>query len=232
MRRFAKINKALLVAISLFVLIGIFVLSTSHSTIDYNTQVKPILNNRCITCHGGVKKQGGFSVLFRSEALAKVKSGKYAIIPGDPDNSEMIRRINLKDPEERMPYQHPPLSENEIETLTRWVKQGAKWGDHWAYVPVQKVEAPKPESSFFGLIPATKIEWIKNDIDYFIYEKLQEQKLKPSDEADKATLLRRVSLDLIGLPPSQSLAKQFLQNNSDTAYDQLVDSLLSSLHYA
>ncbi len=231
MIRLARTNKALLITVSLVVSASVFVFSTTHSTIDFNTQVKPILNKNCITCHGGVKKQGGFSVLFRSEALAKVKSGKYAIIPGDPGNSEMIRRINLKDPEERMPYHHAPLSENEIETLTRWVKQGAKWGDHWAYVPVQKTEVPKPEASFLGLIPAKKIEWVKNDIDYFIYDKLQEQKLKPAEEADKATLLRRVSLDLTGLPPSQSLAKQFLQNNNENAYEQLVNSLLASAHF-
>jgi len=229
--RLAKINKALLVTTSLFVVVAIFVFSTSHSTIDYNTDVKPILNENCITCHGGVKKQGGFSVLFRSEALAKLKSGKYGIVPGNTEKSEMIRRINLKDPEERMPYQHAPLSENEIETLTRWVKQGAKWGDHWTYVPVQKVEIPKPEGSFFGLFPAREIDWVKNDVDYFIYDKLKEQKLKPSGEADKATLLRRVSLDLIGLPPSQSLANEFLQNNNEHAYEQLVDSLLASPHF-
>lgn len=231
MMRSAKINKALLITTSLFVVVVIFVFSTSHSTVDFNTQVKPILNKNCITCHGGVRKQGGFSVLFRSEALAKVKSGKYAIIPGDPNNSEMIRRINLKDPEERMPYQHPPLSEKEIETLTSWVKQGAKWGDHWAYVSVQKTEVPKPEASFFGVFPARKIDWVKNDIDYFIYDKLKEQKLKPSDEADKATLLRRVSFDLIGLPPSQTLAQQFLQNNNEDSYELLVDSLLGSPHF-
>ncbi|MDB5247520.1 MAG: hypothetical protein JWQ40_1914 [Segetibacter sp.] len=228
--RLAKINKAFLVTGTLLVLATIFVFSTSRSTIDYSTQVKPILNKSCITCHGGVKKQGGFSVLFRSEALAKLKSGRYGIVPGDPGKSEMIRRINLKDPEERMPYEHPPLTGDEIEILTKWVKQGAQWGDHWAYVPVQKVEVPKPAGSFFGLF-SSENDWGKNDIDYFIYDKLQEQKLKPSGEADKATLLRRVSLDLVGLPASQSLAQQFLHNNNEKAYERLVDSLLSSPHF-
>lgn len=226
-----KINKTLLITATLCVVASIFVFSTSHSTIDYITEVKPILNKNCITCHGGVKKQGGFSLLFRSEALAKVKSGKYAIVPGDPGKSEMIRRINLKDPEERMPYHHEPLSDKEIETLTKWVKQGAKWGDHWAYVPVKKVEIPKPKASFFGLFPAKKNDWVKNDIDYFIYDKLKEQKLKPSEQADKATLLRRVSLDLTGLPPSPGLANLYLQNNNENAYEQLVDSLLASPHF-
>ena len=206
----------------------IFVFSTSHHIVDFNTEVKPIINKKCISCHGGVKRQGDFSLLFRSEAVAKIKSGKYGIIPGDPDNSEMIRRINLKDPEERMPYHHDPLSKKEINTLTRWIKQGAKWGDHWAYVPVKPLALPQPKSSFFGLIKGEKWDWVKNDIDYFIYEKLEEQKLKPSVETDKATLLRRVSLDLIGLPAPSTLSEKYLRSNDAKAYETLVDSLLAS----
>ena len=163
--------------------------------------------------------------------MKKTKSGKYAIVPGYADRSEMIRRIKLKDPEERMPYKHTPLKNEEIEILTRWINQGAKWGDHWAYVPVKKEEVPVPQPSFFGLIPAKKIDWVKNDIDYFIYDKLKSEKLQPSPEADKATLLRRVSLDITGLPPSETIARQFLNDNSNNAYEKLVDSLLASPHY-
>src|SRR6478609_6691308 len=94
-----------------------FIVNSSSHTIDFNTEVKPILNKKCITCHGGVRRQSGFSLLFRSEALAKAKSGKPAIIPGDPEHSEMIRRLTLKDPDERMPYHHDPLSEHEIDIL-------------------------------------------------------------------------------------------------------------------
>src|SRR5688500_2342360 len=84
----------------------VFTFSTDHQDIDFNTQVKPIFNNKCISCHGGVKRKAGFSVLFRSEAMANTESGKPAIIPGKPDQSELIRRITLNDPEERMPYKH------------------------------------------------------------------------------------------------------------------------------
>jgi hypothetical protein len=231
MKPFYKMNKPLLLTASLVAVGAFFVFSTRHPTIDFNTQVKPILNRSCINCHGGVKKQGGFSVLFRSDALAKLKSGKYGIVPGDPDRSEMIRRLKLKDPEDRMPYQHEPLPDDEISLLTKWIKQGAHWGNHWAYVPVQRPEVPKPQPSLFGLIPATKIDWVKNDIDYFIYQKLTEHNLTPSAEADKATLLRRVSLDLTGLPPSQELAQWFFQNKSAAAYEQLVDTLLASPTY-
>lgn len=194
--------------------------TTSERQVDYSADVKPILNKKCISCHGGVKAKGGFSVLFREEALAKTESGKYAVIPGDADGSEMIRRINHKDPEERMPYKHEKLSEEEISILTRWIDQGAKWGDHWAYVPVKKVSVPDVQN-----------EWIKNDIDRFILQKLEEQQLQPSGEADKATLLRRVSLDLIGMYPSESIAQQFLRSNDPNAYEILVDSLLASPRY-
>ena len=126
----------------------IFMISTRRKPIDFTSQVKPILNRNCITCHGGVRQKGGFSLLFRDEALAKLKSGKFAIIPGDPDHSEMIRRIGLRDPEERMPYKHDPLSEEDISILRRWIKEGAPWGEHWAYVAVKPVPLPR-FSTFF-----------------------------------------------------------------------------------
>jgi hypothetical protein len=226
-----KGNKKYLILLSLVAVITVFVFSTRRETVDFSTQVKPILNNKCISCHGGVKKQAGFSLLFRSEALANTESGKPAIVPGEPGKSEMIRRLHLKDPEERMPYKKEPLSDAEIDILTRWIKQGAKWGEHWAYMPVNAVEVPKPKSSFLGLIPADKWAWVKNDIDYFVYDKLQKMELKPSVEADKATLLRRVSLDLTGLPASSALADQFMKSNDAKAYEVLVDSLLASPHY-
>ena len=98
---------------------------------------KPIINKKCIACHGGVRAKAGFSLLFREEALAPTKSGKPAIIPGDPGNSELIRRITHTDPEERMPYKHEPLSAEEIAIFRDWIKQGANWGTHWAYIPLK-----------------------------------------------------------------------------------------------
>src|SRR5215510_3710184 len=136
--------------------------------IDYNTQVKPIFNKKCITCHGGVKAKANFSLLFREDAMRPAKSGKYPIVPGKPGESEMIRRITEKDEEERMPYKHEPLTKEEIGILKTWIKQGAEWGEHWAYVPVQKTEAPDIDN-----------KWVRNEIDKFIYEKLEQEKLKP-----------------------------------------------------
>ncbi|WP_276480350.1 DUF1553 domain-containing protein [Paraflavitalea pollutisoli] len=213
------VKKTFLVIGVLLVAVLVFTFSTRSPAVDFNTEVKPIINKKCISCHGGVKRQGGFSLLFRSEALANTESGKPAIIPGDPDHSEMIRRLTLHDEEERMPYHEEPLSEAEIKTLRNWVKQGAVWGDHWAYVPVKQVALPNVEGN------------IRNDIDRFIYQQQQEAGLKPAVEADPATLLRRVSLDLIGMPAPDNWAQQYLTNHDDKGYETLVDSLLASPHF-
>lgn len=212
-------RKKILIVISLLVVAGtafIFMDPPSRK-IDFSTKVKPILNKKCITCHGGVKAKGGFSVLFREEALANTESGKPAIIPGDPGNSEMIRRLTLTDPEERMPYKHEALSKKEIGILTDWIRQGAKWGDHWAYLPIKQVPVPDIDN-----------KWASSDIDKFIYEKLEQENLQPSAEADKATLLRRVSLDITGVYPSAAIADRFLKGNSGKEYEILVDSLIAS----
>ena len=213
-------NKIVWLSVVLLAALSIFVFATHEQQIDFSTQVKPILNKKCITCHGGVKAKGGFSLLFREDALAKTEAGKPAIIPGDPGASDMIRRLTLKDPEERMPYKHEPLSKEEINILTKWIKQGAQWGEHWAYVPLKPVTVPDISNAF-----------VKNDVDKFIYAKLEDEKLKPSAEADKATLLRRVSLDLIGMQPSSTIAQQYLHSNDARAYEILVDSLLASPHF-
>ncbi|HEX5171122.1 MAG TPA: DUF1553 domain-containing protein [Cyclobacteriaceae bacterium] len=198
--------------------------------IDFSTQVKPILNKRCISCHGGVKRNGGFSLLFRDDALDTVESGKRVIIPGDPQHSEMIRRLTLSDPEERMPYKEEPLTKEEIQILSQWIKEGALWGDHWAYVAPQPVEVPKSKNLLAGF-DITPKEWARNDIDYFILQKLEKENLKPSPEADKAILIRRVYLDLIGMPPTTAQAEKFIDDKSDDAYEKVVDELLTSPHF-
>jgi len=222
-------RKSVVVIAILIAAVTVFTFSTRRQTVDFSADVKPIFNKKCITCHGGVRRKAGFSLLFRSEALAKNESGKPAIIPGDPEHSELIRRLTLKDPEERMPFKHEPLSKDEIEILRAWIKQGAQWGDHWAYTPVQAQTVPKP-SSLFGWMHSEN-KWPRSDIDYFILDKLKEKELTPSAEADKATLLRRVSLDLVGFPANAKLSANYLNDNSDKAYEALVDSLLASPHY-
>jgi Protein of unknown function (DUF1549)/Protein of unknown function (DUF1553)/Planctomycete cytochrome C len=213
-------NKILIIVLLVAIAALVYFLAFPKDKIDFNAQVKPIINKKCISCHGGVKQQSNFSLLFREEALKKAKSGKYAIVPGNASRSELVRRIKETDAEERMPYKHEPLSKEEIKILERWIDQGAEWGTHWAYAPVQKEEIPNENNS-----------WIKNDIDQFIYQKLKKEKLEPSKEADKATLLRRVSLDLTGLPPTDSIAQLFLKDSSANAYENVVNYLLASPAY-
>jgi uncharacterized protein DUF1553/uncharacterized protein DUF1549/cytochrome c len=191
------------------------------SAIDYNLHVRPIINENCIVCHGGVKKSSNLSFLFREEALAVNKSGKRAIVPGDPGNSEMIARINNHDSEERMPLDHDPLSDQEIRILTKWIEQGAEWKNHWAYIPPMEIDFTKFEDD----------EWVKNPIDQFILDRLEAEGIIPSAEADKVTLIRRVSLDITGVPPSIEEVNQFVNDNSENAYEKVVDRLLDSPQY-
>src|SRR5688572_32439741 len=149
------------------VLGGLVFMGCRDKSIDFSAQVKPILNKHCIACHGGVKRNAKFSLLFRHEALDTAESGKYVIIPGDPDHSEMMRRITSNDPEVRMPYKEEPLNEEEIQTLRQWIKEGAEWGDHWAYVPPKPVDVPKSKNLLSAFSTDVK-SWPKNDIDYFI----------------------------------------------------------------
>jgi Protein of unknown function (DUF1553)/Protein of unknown function (DUF1549)/Planctomycete cytochrome C len=194
--------------------------------VDYNSQVKPILNKHCIACHGGVKQAAGFSLLFREDALAKTKSGRAAIVVGDAAHSEFITRLSHHDPEERMPYRAEPLKTEEIEILTNWVNQGLKWEDHWAYVKPTLPSVPKP---FFEGLTTIFSDNGKTDIDYFVEKKLQEQGLEMSNEAPRNALIRRVCLDLTGLPPTlQQLEKYSKINDWNAGYKQLVDELLAS----
>ena len=188
--------------------------------ISFNEEIRPILNAKCISCHGGVKQSGGFSLLFREEALRLSESGKPAIVPGQPEESELIHRIKHHDPELRMPAKAEALAEEEIELLEKWIAQGAQWEMHWAYI--------KPEKQ---TVPDLSSDWVENDIDRFILGKLKENDLMPSSPADKKTLLRRVSLDLTGLPPTQKALQNFLEDGSPAAYEKVVDKLLDSPKY-
>ena len=160
-------------ALAMVVAIVVFFTVHQNDTVDFSNEVKPILNKHCISCHGGVKKNGGFSILFEEEAFAKTESGNHAIIPGDADHSPFIQRLTEEDPELRMPYNAPKLEDKEIEILKKWVNQGAKWGEHWAYRLPENVEVPKSFSfsSIFGLKPSS----INNNIDYFIQDKFKEK---------------------------------------------------------
>ena len=196
--------------------------------IDFSTQIKPILNDNCITCHGGVKKNAGFSLLFEEEAFAITESGKPAIIPGDAAGSELIRRLKEDDPELRMPYEKPKLSDAEIDLLTRWIDQGAEWGEHWAYSLPESVEVPSitVEAS---IVPEPSTDFLKNSIDNFVLTRLESERLEPNPPAEKNIIARRLALDITGLPPSTKLLKDFVAG--DISYEAIVDSLLVQKTY-
>jgi hypothetical protein len=192
----------------------------ARATVDFNRDVRPILNKNCATCHGGVRQQANLSLLFREDALKPAKSGKRAIVPGDVGASELMHRITHSDPHDRMPKGRAPLKPTEISTLRRWIAQGAPWEPHWSYV--------KPVAA--TLPPVTDANWPKNGIDRFVLARLDSEHLKPSPPAECSTMARRVSLDLIGLPPTPEQAEAACYDG-EKGYDQLVDTLLASPHF-
>ncbi|MEO7179370.1 MAG: DUF1553 domain-containing protein [Gemmatimonadaceae bacterium] len=209
-------------AVAALALLGFATLARPRAhQVDFNREVRPLLNHKCIACHGGVKRAGGFGVLFREDALAKTKSGHFGIVPGDPSASEMIRRITHADPSERMPREGPALSRDEIGTLKRWIEQGAKWGVHWAYV--------KPASP--SLPAVSDRDWARGGIDRFVLARIDAEGLKPSLPAECGALLRRVSLDLTGLPATPEDATAFCRAPSRAAYEHAVDRLLAAPAY-
>ncbi len=194
---------------------------TRPDTVQFNRDVRPLLSDRCFACHGPDKsaRKGKLRLDLREEAIKK------AIVPGDVANSPLIKHITSKDPEEVMP---PPnsgkqsLSASEIEVLKRWVTQGAPWESHWAFIKPDRPGVPKV---------STRKSRVINPIDAFILARLEKEELKPSPEADRRTLMRRLSFDLIGLPPTPKDVRAFLNDKNPKAYENLVDRLLGSPHF-
>ncbi len=186
--------------------------------VSFNEDIRPILNEECLACHGGVRQSGNFSLLFASEALEPNESGRPAIVPGKPDSSELIARLRYTDPEERMPYESEPLSEDEIALLERWIAEGASWETHWAYSP--PVRSPVPETK--------NASWAYDEIDSFVLARIEREGLNVSPDADCRTLMRRLSLDLVGLPPLPGNVESFCEDPSIDQYEVQVDRLLAS----
>lgn len=209
------------VLICVVLLRGRATLDALSAPVDFNHDVRPILNKNCVQCHGGVRRQGELSLLFRDDALRPAKSGKRAIVPGDPGASELIARITHADPHDRMPKGLSPLAAKDVATLRTWIAQGAKWQDHWAFVP--PVAAPLPKVS--------NATWPRTGLDHFVLARLDSEKLAPSREADCPTLARRVSLDLIGLPPTLGQVDTACAVGATDGYARLVDTLLASARF-
>ncbi|MDB6169434.1 MAG: hypothetical protein JWM88_2298 [Verrucomicrobia bacterium] len=190
--------------------------------VDFNRDIRPLFNQHCVACHGGVKMSGKISFVFREEATRAGETGRITIKPGDPDHSELIARLTTRDPEKRMPpVDHgPALAEAQVALFRRWISEGAKWSEHWAFV------GPKPQT-----VPALAPGSRAGPIDAFVLDRLAKERLQPSSEADRATLLRRLSLDLTGLPPTPAEMAAFLADSSPEAYLHQVDRLLESPQY-
>ena len=195
--------------------------------IDFNFHVRPILSDRCFQCHGPDEKarKANLRLDMKDGIFNQIKDKElFPVIPGDPDNSELIRRVLSGNNEIKMPSPESNLSLNETEKaiLVKWVEQGAEWKSHWAYEVPVKVELPKIKLD----------SWPKNEIDYFILNKLESLGLDPSPEAKRETLIRRLYFDLTGLPPTPEQVAHFVNDTSDNAYEMLVDHLLSTPAYA
>ncbi|MFA6546248.1 MAG: PSD1 and planctomycete cytochrome C domain-containing protein [Limisphaerales bacterium] len=193
--------------------------------VRYNRDIRPILSDNCFSCHGPDvnRRKAGLRLDVREEALKAAKSGAIAIVSGDARKSALLARINSKDADEVMPppKSHKAVTAAQKEKLRQWIQQGAKYEQHWAFVPLAPVPAPAVK----------RAGWLRNDLDRFILARLERERLPPSPEAARETLIRRVSLDLTGLPPTVAEVDAFVADKSATAYEKVVERLLRSPHY-
>jgi len=206
-------------------LVGLFPLVSARAAnsinyLQFNRDIRSILSENCFVCHGPDKnnRKAKLRLDVREVALEK-----KAIMPGKPEESELVSRIYTTNEDDVM----PPLKSNKKLTpgqrnlLKQWIAEGAEYQPHWAYIPPVRSETPKVKDP----------KWVSNPIDAFVLSKLEQQKINPSPEADKRTLLRRLSLDLIGLPPTLEEVNAFLKDKSPKAYERQVDRLLASPHF-
>jgi uncharacterized protein DUF1553/uncharacterized protein DUF1549/cytochrome c len=193
--------------------------------VSFNRDIRPIMSDTCFRCHGPDRnaRKAEMRLDIKDDAIKPTRSGRIPIVPGEPDKSEIIARI-FSAGANRMPpsYAHKELSDAQKETIRRWVAEGAVYEAHWTYQPVTR--PPVPE--------VADVSRVRNPIDSFIQERLRRQRLTPAKEADKRTLLRRVTLDLTGLLPTPDEMRAFLSDASPDAYETVVERLLSSPHYA
>jgi len=215
----------MIIASAACVVVGVMALRPpqpdARDRVDFNRDIRPIFNSHCMGCHGGVKQAGNVSFSYREQALGKGRSGRPTVVPGSPRQSELMARIISNNPETRMPLHAAPLKEAQVALLRRWIEQGAPWENYWAFV------APRPQ-----MLPEVKDKgWVRQPVDRFVLARLEREKLRPAAQADKAALLRRVSLDITGLPPTPAEQAAFRADASPDAYEKQVDRLLASPRY-
>ena len=218
-----KLSIALLPVLTLAA--GAELLRGAEPAVDYVREVRPILSRHCFQCHGpdDAARKGDLRLDERDGATGELPTGSRAVVPGKPTESELIERITSTDESLAMPPRSigKPLTEREVEVLRRWISQGAPFARHWAYSKPNRPRLPVVSDS----------AWPRNEIDYFILSRLDREGLRPTAEADRYTLLRRVSLDLTGLPPSPEESDQFVNDSTPDAFEQAVERLLARTSY-
>jgi hypothetical protein len=201
--------------------VGLTALAANSSTLSYNRDIRPLLSENCFACHGtdSAARKAGLRLDHFETATNKLEDGAVAIVPGQPAQSELIRRINLTDDDQMPPAKvNKVLSPEQKDRLRKWIAAGAPYEPHWAFLPPQKAPPPKVKNT----------RWVRNPIDQFILARLEQEKLKPNREADQRTLIRRVTLDLTGLPPTPDDVEKFVADRSPDAYENVVNRLLAS----
>ena len=202
-------------------------LAQEPTKLDFNRDIKPILSNNCFFCHGpdaDQRKGGKDGLRLDTEAgMLADQGGAFAVLPGHPEKSELVQRINSTDPDEAMPPKSTgkKLSAKEIALLTEWIKEGAVFSKHWSYMKPVRPAVPSVKDA----------AWAKNDIDRFLLARLEREGLKPLAEADRHALIRRVSLDVTGLPPTWAEVEAFVNDTDANAYEKVVDRLLKQPSY-
>ncbi|WP_168205028.1 PSD1 and planctomycete cytochrome C domain-containing protein [Bythopirellula goksoeyrii] len=197
--------------------------SNKPTRVSFDRHIRPVLNKHCVACHGGVKQAGDISFVYRDQVLPP---NGWVIEPGNPEESILLERVTSQDPDLRMPPPDhgPALSKEDCDLLRQWIAEGAQWQEHWAFRPPQPRFPPKIKNR----------EWILNDVDRFVLARLEAEGLQPSEAASPNLWLRRVSLDLIGLPPTPSEVRSLtdaVKNRGEAAYAAEVDRLLASPHF-
>ena len=199
--------------------------SAAVPAVDFNRDIRPIFSEHCYACHGPdePKRKAGLRLDEKESAFKELKSGDHAIVPGNLAKSTLAQRIVSKDEDELMPPAKTgkPLSPVQIDHLRRWVEEGAEWKSHWSFIPPERPRLPKVKNA----------KWPRNPVDAFILSTLESKGLTPNPEADRATLIRRLTLDLTGLPPTIDEVDAFLGDRAPDAYEHVVDRLLKSPHY-
>ena len=221
------LHAALLVAGSLWLAVSTRAAAPAAPlTVDFGRDIRPIFSENCYTCHGPDKdkRKAGLRLDLQEDAFKKLDSGGFALVAGKPEQSRLLAVITLPpEDDDHMPPAKTgkKLSSAQVDLLRRWIVQGAKWAEHWSYVAPERPAAPEVKNK----------KWPRNDVDRFILSALEKKGLKPNPEADRYTLIRRLSLDLTGLPPTVPAVDDFIADKSPDAYGKLVERLLASPHY-